>query len=74
MFKDCISLSIFPDVSKQDTRKMNYMGNLVKGCSSLPSIRDISKWNCLNLVLKSDIYRGCLALLYKPKIKKEEFS
>ena len=73
MFEDCISLSIFPDVSQWDTRKINYMGNLVKGCSSLPSIGDLSKWNCLNLVLESDIYRGCLALLYKPKIKKEEF-
>jgi hypothetical protein len=48
------------------------MGNLVKGCSSLPSIGDISKWNCLNLVLESDIYRGCLALIYKPKIHKED--
>ena len=51
---------------------IKYMGNLVKGCSSLPSIGDISKWNCLNLVLESDIYRGCLALIYKPKIHKED--
>ena len=72
MFEDCVSLSNFPDVSKWDTRKINYMGNLVKGCSSLPSIGDISKWNCLNLVLESDIYRGCLALIYKPKIHKED--
>ena len=70
MFEDCASLSNFPDVSKWDTRKINYMGNFLKGCTSLGSIADISKWNCSNLVFETDIYCGCITLLFRPIIKK----
>ena len=43
MFYYCSSLKSLPDISKWDTKNVNYMNSMFDGCSSLKSIPKLNK-------------------------------
>ena len=64
MFSGCSSLISLPDISKWNTKSLQYIDFMFNDCPSLVSLPNISKWKNIDDISKSkDIFYGCLSLI-----------
>ena len=69
LFSFCKITSI-PDISKWDTRNVEYMDQMFLHCFNLKTIPDISKWNTSKVKDISYLFGDCCSLQFLPDISK----